>query len=437
MTVSQEILQLTEETEFVDTHEHLLEESTRLLPPDQSPRPGQSLQDFAVLFSHYADSDLLVAGMPEQDMQRLLSPDVDAADKWPLVEPYYEHARHTGYLRNVRESVRMLFDEDDIRSDNYAAITDKIREMTRPGYYRHILKDVSRLKHTQVNSLETGVFMDTQYPDLLCQDLSFVAMSTGINIAPMSELADMEIRSLQDWHRAIDWCFETYGPRAIAVKNQSAYSRTLDYQDLKSKDVAGSFEKVVRDEPMSSSENKAIQDHLFNYCVRRATEFNLPVKLHTGYYAGQGGMPLHRLRHNAGDMCELLKLHPKTRFVIMHITWPYQDEAIAIAKHYPNAYVDMCWAWIINPAAGVRFVKEFLMAAPANKLFTFGGDYMPVELVPGHARIARMGIAQALSELAEEGWIDSDSVPDLVKKLMYKNAEEVFDYEGTLKNWWC
>ena len=145
MPVSQEILQLTHDTEFIDTHEHLLEESTRILPPDQSPRPGQSLQDFGVLFSHYAHSDLLVAGMPEQDMQQLLSPAVDAADKWPLVEPYYEHARYTGYLRNVRESVRMLFDEDDIRANNHGAITDKIRKMTRPGYYRHILKDVSRL----------------------------------------------------------------------------------------------------------------------------------------------------------------------------------------------------------------------------------------------------------------------------------------------------
>ena len=63
----------------------------------------------------------------------------------------------------------------------------------------------------------------------------------------------------------------------------------------------------------------------------------------------------------------------------MHIDYPYQDEAIALAKHYSNVWIDMCWAWIINPAAGVRFLKEFIMAAPASKVLTFGGDYRPVE----------------------------------------------------------
>ena len=146
-------------------------------------------------------------------------------------------------------------------------------------------------------------------------------------------------------------------------------------------------------------------------------------------------MPLHRVRKNPSDLCDLLMAYPNTRFVIMHIIYPYQDEAIALAKQYPNAIIDLCWAWIINPAASVRFVKEFLMAAPASKMFTFGGDYLPVELVPGHARIARRGLAQAIGELVEEGWIHSSSVEDLVERLMRRNAHEVFDYEGTLSQW--
>jgi predicted TIM-barrel fold metal-dependent hydrolase len=85
----------------------------------------------------------------------------------------------------------------------------------------------------------------------------------------------------------------------------------------------------------------------------------------------------------------MLKDFPETKFVLMHIAYPYQDEAISLAKHYTNAFVDLCWAWIINPAASVRLVKEFVLAAPANKLFTFGGDYLFPECVYGHAKIAR------------------------------------------------
>jgi predicted TIM-barrel fold metal-dependent hydrolase len=137
-------------------------------------------------------------------------------------------------------------------------------------------------------------------------------------------------------------------------------------------------------------------------------------------------MPLQRLRKNASDLCPLLQDFPDTRFVLMHIGYPYQDEFIALAKHYRNVYIDLCWAWIINPMAGVRFVKEFLMAAPANKLFTFGGDYIPVEPVYGHSRIARMGLAQAITELVEESWIAAEETPALIERLMRGNALEVF-----------
>jgi len=88
----------------------------------------------------------------------------------------------------------------------------------------------------------------------------------------------------------------------------------------------------------------------------------------------------------------------------------------------------MCWAWILNPPACVRFLKEFLMAAPANKLLSFGGDYGAVENVPGHARIARLGLSQALSELADEGWLREKTLEPLIGRLMIGNAEELFGY---------
>ena len=95
----------------------------------------------------------------------------------------------------------------------------------------------------------------------------------------------------------------------------------------------------------------------------------------------------------------------------------------------------MCWAWLIAPTAAVRFLKDFLMAAPARKILTFGGDYMPVELVPGHARIARLGVAQALTELVEEGWLDAGEIERLAPRIMNGNARELFDQDRALKNW--
>ncbi len=429
----EEILALAEATPFVDTHEHLLEERTRLAGPEGAAQPARALRDFAVLFSHYADSDLLSAGMPKADYARFFSAGVEPREKWRLVAPWYERSRLTGYMRNIRESLRILYGEDDLGEGNVERVSAAVDAMVRPGYYRRVLLEAAKVSYCQVNSLEDPLFMETAHPDLLAQDLSLVSLSTDLASFEAARRAGREARSLADWHAVIDWAFGSYGPRAIAVKSQAAYQRRLDYEDVSSDDAAPLFARFAADRAsLTAGELKALQDHLFNYCLRRAGEHRLPIKLHTGTYAGTGKMPLHRVRANAGDVSELLIRYPDLRFVVMHITWPYQDEAIALAKHFPNAWVDMCWAWIIDPVAATRFLEEFLMAAPASKLLTFGGDYMPVELVPGHARVARMGIARALARLEEQGWLAGRETPALLARLMNGNAAELFDRERTL-----
>ena len=164
--------------------------------------------------------------------------------------------------------------------------------------------------------------------------------------------------------------------------------------------------------------------------MEKATANNLPVKMHTGYYAGENEMPLSRVRNNPGSACELCRAAPDTRFVFMHICWPYYEEMIAAAKQYTNAYIDMCWAWIINPVGAKDFLKKYLVTAPANKVFTFGADYIFVENVVGHAIMARQGITQALSELVDEGWLLLDDALDLVEPIMRGNARRVFDLQA-------
>ncbi len=433
--MSDDIRSLIDNTPFVDTHEHLWEESHRIASLDQPNEWHIAPADFSIFFNQYSLHDLESAGMSSASLSRFNSHEVEPEEKWQLVEPYYAATRHTGYLQCTRESLRMLLGEHDFEASNVNEISRMVRDLIKPGYYHHILKDVSNIEYAQVNSLERTPFMETEYPELLTQDLSFLHFSNSIDLG-LGRLADIEVNSLEAWHQVIDWCFATYGPRAIAVKNQGAYMRRLDYAPVPAKDAAPVFERFIKDaSSLSDTDHKLIQDHLFHYCIAKATEYKLPVKLHTGYYAGVRNMPLARLQNNASDLCPILQQYPDTPFILMHIDYPYQDEAIALAKHFPNVYIDMCWAWIINPSASKRFLKEYLVAAPANKIFTFGGDFMPVEQVPGHAFVARKGIAEALNELITEDWIPASEVDSLVERLMRGNAHALFDYEGVLSRW--
>ena len=87
---------------------------------------------------------------------------------------------------------------------------------------------------------------------------------------------------------------------------------------------------------------------------------------------------------------------------------------------------------MINPLAAVRFLKEYLVTAPLNKIFTFGGDVSIVELVPGHLELAKKGIAQAISDLESEGWIRSDQVEHICQRILLNNATDLFQTDKKL-----
>lgn len=419
-----EIARRVEQTLFVDTHEHLVEEASRT---HWKPSGRLPCNDWALLFTHYLDSDLKVAGMSARDYSRFVAPDTSSADKWRLLEPHWPAVKHTGYGRAVRLAIERLYGIADLNAGTIPRLAEAYAERVKPGFYEKILRDEAGLESCQVNSLE-AVFMETAHPRLLMQDLSIVAFGgySGSNWTWMTDGDGRKATDLASYHRVIDHWFAKYGPYAVAVKSQTAYSRRLDFEDVPAERAEAPFRKLLSREPVTDAERKAFDDHIFWYCVRRATERRLPVKLHTGYYAGQNSMPLGRVSHNPADVSDLLRRSPETTFVLMHIGYPYQEAMISLAKHYHNAVLDLCWTWIINPVASERFVQDFLAAVPANKLLTFGGDYIPVEPVVGHAAIARQGLARALEGLVSSGVISANEALDLVEPLMRGNARRIF-----------
>ena len=409
-------------TPLIDTHEHLIEEHDRL---KGTHRRVQS-DDWTLLMSHYLNSDMLTSGMPRAEHDRFFSRNVDPVDKWSILAPYWPAVRNTGYGMAVEAAMQQLYDVPGLGQDTIGQIATGYEKVRRKGFYKDILCGRSGIESCQVNALGEP-FRKSAMPTLLMQDISIVGIFAGPNIDAYAKPAGITVKSLTDWYRVIDWWFETYSPYAVAVKTQNAYSRDIDYEKVSADIAEPIFKKRISGEKISSQERKQLEDHLFWYAVKAATKANLPVKLHTGYYAGQNSMPLSRLIHNAGSATDLCRSAPDTRFVFMHICYPYYEEILSVAKQYTNAYIDMCWSWIINPIAAKDFLKKYLVTAPANKIVTFGGDYIPVEPVLGHAVVARRGIALALSELVEEGWISLDRAVELTDPIMHGNARAIFN----------
>ena len=436
-------------TPLIDTHEHLFDENDRLSASKGTTIPSGSVppDDWTVVLSGYLGDDLVAAGMPIEVHRKFYAKGLSPLEKWKLLEPFWPAVKNTGYGQAASISLRELYGVEELSADTVEKAQTGYEQWRQPGFYRKILGDLGKIESCQVNWHNSAVdphfvpssvpFHESTMPTLLMQDLCIVHLFAGPNFQIAGKPTGIGISDLSDWHRVIDWWFDTYGPYAVAVKSYDAYRRQIDYRPTPAEKVADVFRKKVIGQAVSPDEQTALEDHLFWYAVRKATECNLPVKLHTGYFAGINAMPLSRVSHDASSACDLCAAAPDTRFVFMHICYPYYEELIAVAKQYANAYVDMCWAWIINPVAARDFLKKYLVTAPANKILTFGGDFRNVEQVLGHAMMARQGIALALSELVEEGWLSLADAIELIDPIIHGNARSIFrldEKEEALQN---
>ena len=414
-----EIERVVQGTAFVDTHEHLPDEIDRLqgglFPCD----------DWSLLLHDYLASDLVAAGMPTAEKKAFFSKDVDPLDKWEILEPFWPAVMNAGYGQAVRISMRELYGVDSLGASVIPRLQQAYEDLRQPGLYNRVLVEASNLESCQVNS--PGLpFHESSQPTLLMQDLSFQNMHIDPDIEELSAVSGIDVRSLEDWHEVIRWWFGEYSTYAVAAKSQGAYLRGLNYRRVDPAEAEPVFNRVLSGERVPSNEKKVLEDHLFWFCVRQATRHGLPVKIHTGYLEGNKTSQLRRIAQHPQDIAEMCRKAPATTFVFLHIAYPYWQELTAVTKRLANAHVDMSWAWITDPAAAGEFLKRYVITAPTNKLFTFGGDYSVVECVLGHAVMARRGIVQALEELVDGSWLLQHDAVELVEPLMRGNARRVF-----------
>ena len=92
-SVYEKILEYVNELEMIDTHEHLPCTEEVWLQEYQ----GQAGDVFKEYLKHYFPSDLVSAGLPQADLQQVMNTDLPLMEKWQLLEPYWNVARHTGY----------------------------------------------------------------------------------------------------------------------------------------------------------------------------------------------------------------------------------------------------------------------------------------------------------------------------------------------------
>jgi predicted TIM-barrel fold metal-dependent hydrolase len=240
----------------------------------------------------------------------------------------------------------------------------------------------------------------------------------GIGITDMASLS-----------QAINAYFDRYAPLAIALKAQHAYQRTLHWEKRSDADAGRALAAVLKDpKGVDQASRLCLGDWCLARGVERAIAHNLPIKIHTGYYYNNNVMPMERIRPSL--LCSLLIEYPAAKFVLMHAGYPYAHEIPALAKHFSNVYVDLCWAWAMDPLATMDVVRHYIHAAPTNKLFAFGGDTHTPTAAYGYLLQMRRWLGKALEAEIADGTLNERQAIVLTTSILRENQLACFDVAG-------
>lgn len=229
--------------------------------------------------------------------------------------------------------------------------------------------------------------------------------------------------------------------RAVCLKFNSPYYRSLHFADVPAAEAAGLYERGVRAGSLPAAEHRALQDHIFRRLVTEGGKLGLPVQMHTGYglkegfdIAGSNPLLFESVVHDI----------PGTKFQLLHSGWPFQREAISLMT-YPNVYVDMSWACMLQPPRALAAVIRSALELFPEKLMYGTDTYsdrsiaklsgVPVRANPLHGweekawimdRTCRDALGLALTAMMEDGEIDVGTASLRARQVMRDNALDLY-----------
>lgn len=191
--------------------------------------------------------------------------------------------------------------------------------------------------------------------------------------------------------------------RAVALKLAVAYFRGLDFA---APDLMRAREEFAR-----GCFGKTVQDAVAHRICELAEKYSLPLQFHTGHGCWENTRAIHLL--------DMVKRHPKTKFVLLHCSLPWTDDALALG-YLPNVYVDLAFLPVMSVTKCARFVREAVEMLCPDKIM-WGCDTWTAE--------EAYGVLQATREALRTG-LDGMPQADIIeRRILHDNAIRLYGLE--------
>lgn len=404
----------------IDCHEHTGGPATA--PQYKDP--------LGALIQGYVQSDLQSASSNGE--MAIINGDKPLEERWKAFQRVWKRTEHTAYARVTKWVLREMYGEDTLSLAALRRMQGKLLNLKDEKVYWGIL-DRAGIKCRLLNiwvgdrKIIDGTHVLPDRDRYLIPLPGYHGVRGWSDVNNHARTIDRTVTSLDEY---VDACREAFtrlkSRGAVGFKDQSAYGRTLRYENATRHDAERLFNFAMEDPRRSLGwpEAKPLDDWLFHTFMRIARDLDLPVQIHTGHMAGVRN---DIAKTNAVQFTSVLELHRDVRFDLFHGNWPYMEELLYLGKNYPNVALDLCWVHIIDAIYSENLLAEAVTAVPHGKIHGFGGDYGDsVEYAAGHLEVARDSIAHALARLVDRGWLGLDEAKQIAADWLFNNPNRFF-----------
>ena len=417
--IYERLLNYADSMKIIDTHEHLAPDKNYIC--GDKGEPPDVLRDY---ISHYITTDLMSAGMPEKDIEKVQDYKFDIIERFKILEPYLNQVKNTSYYRSLEIAAKKIHGVNEISIKTIGELNEKFKKAASDkDYGRYIMKDLCNIE-VSIN-------------DNWSQDMKFSTtdlFAPTCQFSPADRLAENAEKNLAFDEYCEDYrqCFLKQKSDGMkTIKTPMAYWRSLYVEDVDYNTAKESYEEFTKKYFEAKKGNsdawvefpRKLDDYMFHVLLKAADENNFVIQIHTGL---QEGMRNNLENSNPMLLKNLFAKYPNLSFDIFHMGYPYERELMVLAKTHPNVYIDLCWAHIISPFASRNAFYEMLDVLPYTKIFGFGGDYLFFDGVVGHITLAKQNICTVLAQKVCNGECGLELAEKILQAVLHDNAKKVF-----------
>lgn len=419
-----------DDLKVIDTHEHISSESELL---------GLQLDIFN-LFIPYIVDNLESAGITDNEMGLMKNGQAAFKDRWAVFNKYYPAIQSSTYILALQTALAEQYQFKNYGLEECQRISDLLKkDFATKGFMK---------KFFEINKIESMLTFRSPSSEearrtygedkmMLVPTVNQICVKDAKSLQEISKMTETPIHNLDDILAGIDKLFKEYA--AAGVKNLkfgSAYNRELNYKARTREEAEASFVKIMAT-PFDYSDAKpdkyyvfhledyhiSLDDYLGVYMIKQAEKYKMNVIFHVGIFAWN----YNSVKNNHASSLEwLIKNFPTVNFVILHAGYPYFDEAILLAKYYPNVYINMTWDHIIERGKSIEIMKSYVEMLPTSKIHLFGGDYLFPQQIYGNVTFTKENLYVALSDLIKKGTINEEQAKKIAVDWLYNNPKAFY-----------